>query len=68
MTALGVGWADATETQLYGTRADHQLFADGRLDRFAELVRPGLLVLLPAADRHAAARDRRPGLAAETWL
>ncbi len=42
MTALGVSWADATETQFYGTRADHELFAARGLAHFDELVRPGL--------------------------
>jgi len=42
MAALGVTWADATETQFYGTRADHQLFASEGLTHFAEMVRPGL--------------------------
>ncbi|HSS60167.1 MAG TPA: hypothetical protein VLK30_01780 [Candidatus Limnocylindrales bacterium] len=42
MTALGVKWADATETQFYGTRADHELFGAQGLAFFDELVRPGL--------------------------
>ena len=42
MKALGVGWADATETQLYAKRADHDLFESHDLPRFAEVIRPGL--------------------------
>jgi hypothetical protein len=42
MNALGVGWADVGEAQFYGTRADHEVFHDDNLYRFAELVRPGL--------------------------
>jgi hypothetical protein len=42
MAALGVTWADATETQFYARRADHELFASQGLPHFAELVRPGL--------------------------
>jgi hypothetical protein len=42
MAALGVTWADVTESQLYATRADHELFASQGLPRFAELIRPGL--------------------------
>ena len=42
MSALGAGWDGATETQLYATRADHDLFESKDLARFAELVRPGL--------------------------
>jgi hypothetical protein len=42
MTALGLGWGDVTEAQLYATRADHSLFAASELPRFAELVGPGL--------------------------
>ena len=42
MSALGVGWDDATETQLYATRADHDLFESKDLPRFAEVVRPGM--------------------------
>ena len=42
MSALGVTWDDATESQFYGSRADHQLFAAQDLPRFAEVARPGL--------------------------
>jgi len=42
MTALAVTWDGATETQLYATRADHELFASPDLTRFQDLVRPGL--------------------------
>ncbi len=42
MKALGVTWEEATETQLYATRADHELFASDSLPLFTELVRPGL--------------------------
>ena len=42
MKALGVAWVDATETQLYATRADHDMFESQNLARFAEVIRPGL--------------------------
>jgi len=42
MSALGVTWDDATESQFYGSRADHHLFAAQDLPRFAEMARPGL--------------------------
>jgi hypothetical protein len=42
MDALGLKWADATETQFYGTRGDHELFAAQNLVRFDGLVQHGL--------------------------
>jgi hypothetical protein len=42
MSALGVSWADATDAQFYGTRADHEIFAEIRLPRFEDLTRMGL--------------------------
>ena len=42
MSALGVTWDDATETQFYATRADHEMFESQDLPHFAELIRPGL--------------------------
>ena len=42
MAALGVGWDDATETQLYAPRRDHAVFAAAALDRLAELSRSGI--------------------------
>lgn len=41
MAALGVGWADVTETQLYAPGSDHGVFASS-LSRLAELSRPGI--------------------------
>lgn len=69
MTALGVTWDDATETQFYGTRADHDLFAARKLPHFEELVRPGLRWFFsrpPIDDLHLEVDVR--GLAGESWL
>jgi hypothetical protein len=41
MAALGVEWADVTETQLYAPGSDHGVFASS-LPRLAELSRPGI--------------------------
>jgi hypothetical protein len=69
MTALGVEWSDATETQLYGTRADHQLFSAQDLAHFEDLVRPGLRWFFsrPPIDSLSLEIDVR-GLARESWL
>jgi len=69
MAGLAVSWADATETQLYGTRAQHELFAADNLVRYAELVRPGLRWFFsrPPIDSLQLEIDVR-GLARETWL
>jgi hypothetical protein len=69
MHALGLKWADATETQFYGTRADHELFASQDLARFEELVRPGLrwFFARPPVDFLKLEIDVR-GLARESWL
>jgi hypothetical protein len=69
MGALGVGWEDATETQFYGTRADHQLFDDEHLGHFRELVRPGLRwhFSRPPVDELRLEIDVR-ALARETWV
>jgi hypothetical protein len=69
MNALGVDWTDATETQLYGTREDHELFAANGLARFEELVRPGLrwFFARPPIDSLKLEIDVR-GLARESWL
>lgn len=42
MAALGVAWADVTETQLYAPAADHTVFAAASLARLRELARPGI--------------------------
>lgn len=68
MGSLGVAWNDATETQFYGTRADHQLFAATQLARFKELARPGLKWFFsrpPIDDLHLEIDVR--GLAADAW-
>jgi hypothetical protein len=69
MAALGVGWSDATESQIYGTRADHELLINDRLPRFAELVRPGLRwhFSRPPIDDLKLEIDVR-GLASESWV
>jgi hypothetical protein len=69
ITALGVKWADATETQFYGTRADHELFAAQDLARFEELARPGVrwFFARPPIDDLKLEIDVR-GLARESWL
>ena len=69
MTALGVSWLDVTETQIYGTRADHDLFAEEGLLRFEELVRPGLRRFFsrPPIDFLNLEIDVR-GLAGESWV
>lgn len=69
MTALGVSWADVTETQIYGTRADHDLFSEGGLPHLAELVRPGLRwhFSRPPIDDLNLEIDVR-GLASESWV
>ena len=69
MTALGVGWDDVTETQFYGTRADHEVFGEARLAHLGELVRPGLRWYLsrPPVDELRLEIDVR-ALARETWV
>lgn len=69
MTALGVEWSDATETQIYCTRSDHQLFSAQGLSRFEELVRPGLRWFFsrPPIDSLNLEIDVR-GLVRESWL
>ena len=68
MTALGVGWADVTEAQIYSTRADHELFAQSGLPFFGEVVRPGLRWFFsrPPIDDLNLELDVR-GLAGESW-
>lgn len=69
MASLGVGWADATETQLYGARADYDVFAARDLRRFSELVAPGLRWFFsrpPIDDLHLEIDVR--GLASEVWI
>ena len=68
MAALGVGWADATDAQFYGTRADHELFGESSLPRIEELARPGLRWFFsrPPVDFLNLEIDVR-GLASETW-
>ena len=68
MTSLGVTWDDATESQFYGTRADHEVFAAVDLGRFDELVRPGLRWFFsrPPIDTLRLEIDVR-GLAGESW-
>jgi hypothetical protein len=69
MTALGVSWDDATETQFYATRADHEVFASDGLHRLEELVRPGLRWFFsrpPITSLHLEVDAR--GLTHETWL
>jgi len=68
MTALDVAWADATEAQIYGTRADHQVFGESGLRSFGELVRPGLRWFFsrPPIDDLNLEIDVR-GLASESW-
>jgi hypothetical protein len=67
--ALGVGWADVTEANIYGTRADHGLFGESGLLRFQELVRPGLRWFFsrPPIDDLNLEIDVR-GLAGESWF
>ena len=69
MADLGVSWSEATESQIYGTRADHELFAAGGLPRFDELVRPGLRWFFsrPPIDDLKLEIDVR-GLAHESWI
>jgi hypothetical protein len=69
MTALGVTWGDATETQLYAMRADHELFASPGLQRLVELARPGLRWFFsrPPIDSLHIEVDVR-GLTRESWL
>lgn len=69
MSGLGVSWADATESQIYGTRADHELFSSSHLTRFEELVRPGLRWFFsrPPIDDLKLEIDVR-GLARESWI
>jgi hypothetical protein len=68
LTALEVAWADVTETQIYGTRADHELFAESALTRFGEVIRPGLRWFFsrPPIDDLNLEIDVR-GLASESW-
>ncbi len=69
MNALGVGWADVTEAQFYGTRSDHEVFVDDTLHRFAELVRPGLRWYFsrPPVDFGRLEIDLR-AVARDTWM
>jgi hypothetical protein len=69
MTALGVEWSDATETQIYCTRSDHQLFSAQGLSRFEDLARPGLRWFFsrPPIDSLNLEIDVR-GLVRESWL
>jgi hypothetical protein len=68
MKALGVGWPDVTDAQIYCTRADRELFAATGLHRFAELARPGLRWFFsrPPIDDLNMEIDVR-GLARESW-
>jgi hypothetical protein len=68
MSALGVSWADATDAQFYGTRADHELFGESGLPRFEELARTGLRWFFsrPPVDFLNLEIDVR-GLASESW-
>jgi hypothetical protein len=68
LNALGVSWGEATDAQLYGTRADHELLAETGLPRFAELSRPGLRWFFsrPPMDELNLEIDVR-GLSAEYW-
>jgi hypothetical protein len=68
MRSLGVAWADATEVQFYGTRADHDVFESPELSHFNELVRPGLRWFFsrPPIDSLRLEIDVR-GLARESW-
>ena len=68
MSALGVTWDDATESQFYGSRMDHELFAAQGLPRFAEMARPGLRWFFsrPPVDTLKLEVDVR-GLAEERW-
>ena len=68
MAALGVKWDDATETQFYGTRADHELFGAQGLPHLEELVRPGLRWFFsrpPIKSLHLEVDVR--GLTRESW-
>jgi hypothetical protein len=69
MSALGVGWSDATETQLYATLVDHELFASQDLPHFAEIVRPGMRWFFsrPPIDTLNIEVDVRR-LSRETWV
>ena len=68
LAALGVTWADATESQFYGTRADHEVFATASLARFKEIGAPGLRWFFsrPPIDDLRLEIDVR-GLARESW-
>lgn len=68
MIELGVSWSDVTEAQIYGTRADHELFGESELPLFGELVRPGLRWFFsrPPIDDLNLEIDVR-GLASESW-
>lgn len=67
--ALGVEWADATETQFYGPRRAYELFARDQLPRLPEMARPGLrwVFSLPPIDDLNLEIDVR-GLVRESWL
>ena len=69
MNQLGVSWADVTDTQIYGTRRDHELFAEAGLPLFAELARPGLRWFFsrPPMDELKLEIDVR-GLSREIWV
>lgn len=68
LASLGVTWNESTETQFYGRRADHEVFASVGLLRFPELARPGLRWFFsrpPIEDLHLEIDVR--GLARESW-
>ncbi|HET7420291.1 MAG TPA: RidA family protein [Candidatus Dormibacteraeota bacterium] len=68
MQSLGVTWDDATESQFYGTRADHEVFTSTDLARLKELTGPGLrwFFARPPIDDLRLEIDVR-GLARESW-
>ena len=68
MDQLGVSWADATDAQFYGTRADHELFGESGLARFEEVTLPGLRWFFsrPPVDFLNLEIDVR-GLSSESW-
>ncbi len=69
IAALGLTWADATETQFYGPRAAFELFGKQELARFEDITRPGLrwVFSLPPIDDLNLEVDVR-GIASESWL
>jgi hypothetical protein len=68
LASLGVTWNDATETQFYGTRADHAVFESTDLMNLKELAGPGLRWFFsrPPIDDLRLEIDVR-GLAGESW-